>query len=196
MLFERKPQVDVFLFALATIHRLLITHVKTIKSVKLKQFLSGLVEVEIDTVAGLLKRIGRSMRAKQDNVHVHGNPGMIRDFVEVTNERFEMRRQCGLSAVIHGNHGGRPGQCRILDMSASGARLGIIRPPTGGSWSNEKFWLHLPHDGSQVRCQLVWKEGQSCGVRFISPIQTVPRRRKTASQPSRSKRSVLSIFSF
>ena len=136
------------------------------------------------------------MRAKQDNVHIHGDFGLARDFVEVTNERFEARRQCGISAVIHGNQGGHPGQCRVLDMSASGARLRITRPPTGGSWSDDAFWLHLPHDGSQVCCQLVWKEGTTCGVRFISPIQTVPRQRKTPSQSTKSKHSVFGIFRF
>jgi hypothetical protein len=57
--------------------------------------------------------------------------------------------------------------CRMLDVSATGARLEVNiddRLPSD-------FVLLLSHDGRLRRsCSLVWREGSSVGVRFNSTL--------------------------
>jgi hypothetical protein len=79
-------------------------------------------------------------------------------------------------------------------MSASGARLSLTGNSFGQQRFNGSFWLCFPHDGSQVRCRIVWEAGKTIGVRFTSPMQTTPRRRKGLAKPSAKKRSLFGLI--
>jgi len=60
---------------------------------------------------------------------------------------------------------GRPvGPCRLLDMSASGAK--VVLPDEAKEIPTE-FLLALSRDGKvRRRCQTKWREGENIGVRF------------------------------
>ena len=136
------------------------------------------------------------MTIQQDDSYTQARAQSPLEFVKVDNERFERRRPCNLSALIHGGEDARGGACRVLDMSASGAQIVLTSESFGRKRAklNEPFWLHFPHDGSQVRCKIVWEEGKACGVRFISPMQVAPRRRKAREQPSSKGRSLFGLL--
>ena len=131
---------------------------------------------------------------KQDVGHSHTGSPSAHGFVEVTNERFEQRRQCNFPATVQSGDGGQSGHCQVLDMSASGARLSLAGSSFGQKRLSDSFWLRFPHDGSQVRCKVVWEEGKTFGVRFTSPMQTTPRRRKAVAKPSSKKRSLFGLI--
>jgi PilZ domain-containing protein len=53
--------------------------------------------------------------------------------------------------------------CIVRDLSAGGAKL-VFGSPDGIPYL---FTLQIPAHGSQHEAQLVWRQGGTCGVKFI-----------------------------
>ncbi len=85
------------------------------------------------------------------------------------------------SAMISFSGGQATLECVVRDYSATGARLrlqGLGGPP-------DTFELLIELDGIKVDCEVTWRRGQDCGVKFISPIQrVVPQRKQVVSAPT------------
>lgn len=64
--------------------------------------------------------------------------------------------------------------CKIVDMSATGARLSLRRNDclshNGATCLATRLELFLDKRGSNVQCKVVWQSGEQVGVRFCSPI--------------------------
>lgn len=54
--------------------------------------------------------------------------------------------------------------CRVRDISATGARLRFGGPPLVPRW----FELHLVERGERRRVERVWTSGQDMGVAFVA----------------------------
>jgi hypothetical protein len=81
-----------------------------------------------------------------------------------TNQRRKPRKAISAAAFIYTTDGRPIGECRTLDISASGAKILLSDedkdvPP--------EFLLALSRDGKvRRRCQTRWREGEKIGVRF------------------------------
>ena len=65
--------------------------------------------------------------------------------------------------------------CVILDISEGGARI----RPLDAAYLPEEFILEL-RDGEVRRCELVWREGEVIGVRFVAPVESSLHQRQPA----------------
>ena len=63
--------------------------------------------------------------------------------------------------------------CIVRDMSATGARLRV----EGSIMAPDSFELLIPLDGLETNCEVVWRVGQECGVRFLSAPRIVAPKR-------------------
>lgn len=54
--------------------------------------------------------------------------------------------------------------CRVRDLSATGARLRFGGPPLVPRW----FELHLVERGERRRVERIWVSGQDMGVAFVA----------------------------
>ncbi|MFZ0608715.1 MAG: PilZ domain-containing protein [Xanthobacteraceae bacterium] len=78
--------------------------------------------------------------------------------------RSSKRRLVLHGARIAGIDGSAPESCRILDVSASGARLQVTDP----GHLPDLFLLLLSRDGALRRqCAVVWRSGRTIGVEFV-----------------------------
>jgi hypothetical protein len=97
-------------------------------------------------------------------------------------DRVQMRR--GYSARIMAIDGTWQRECRIGDVSETGAKLTIL-----GSISRidtKEFFLVLSATGNaHRRCQRVWLNGDELGVRFLRDQPAQSSRRKRAQTDSR-----------
>jgi len=79
------------------------------------------------------------------------------------NRRKSIRRQIGYGARIAAADGSWQRACRVLDVSATGARLALEEPAELPA----DFILALSaHGAATRRCRVVWKQGGEVGVRF------------------------------
>ncbi len=99
----------------------------------------------------------------------------------VATQRAGNRSRVLKSAMISFSGGQATLECVVRDYSATGARLrmqGLGGPP-------DTFELLIELDGIKVDCEVTWRRGQECGVKFISPIQRVaPQRKQVVTAPS------------
>ena len=80
-----------------------------------------------------------------------------------TNRRKSIRRAIGYGAKIVATDGSWNRECRVLDVSETGAKLAIDQPTE----LPQDFMLSLSAHGSAIRqCQVVWAAGCEIGVRF------------------------------
>lgn len=98
----------------------------------------------------------------------------------VGDERKGTRRRTLKAGQItfNGRHCSLP--CAVRDITEGGAKLtvdGTIAAP-------DTFELHIELDGSWVDCEVVWRRGNSIGVRFVSEIRTEGAKRKQVVKPS------------
>lgn len=87
-------------------------------------------------------------------------------------KRSNTRRRALKAGIIAYNDGNMTFPCVVRDISDAGARLktDVNRHPP------DTFQLQTELGGLIVDCQVVWRDGQQVGVRFISqPQRTVPR---------------------
>jgi hypothetical protein len=87
----------------------------------------------------------------------------------VGENRASRRRSINHGARIAALDGGVLQSCRIIDISGTGARLGVLQPET----VPEQFLLLLSHDGKLHRiCSVVWRRDKAVGVQFIIDRQS------------------------
>jgi hypothetical protein len=71
-----------------------------------------------------------------------------------------------------------PQDCRILDVSAHGARLEL---ETAATLPN-KFMLLLSHDGSLRRqCSVIWRSENAVGIEFSLPFPIKLKQRRQSN---------------
>jgi PilZ domain len=77
--------------------------------------------------------------------------------------RTSKRRLINHGARIAALDGSELQSCRILDISGTGARLGVLQPEE----LPDQFLLLLSHDGKLFRlCSVVWRRSKAIGVQF------------------------------
>ena len=78
--------------------------------------------------------------------------------------RASKRRMINNGARAAALDGSELQSCRIIDISGTGARLGVLQPEA----LPDEFLLLLSHDGKLSRlCSVVWRRDKSVGVQFI-----------------------------
>jgi hypothetical protein len=78
--------------------------------------------------------------------------------------RASRRRLINHGARIAALDGTKLQSCRIIDISGTGARLGVLQPEA----LPDQFLLLLSHDGKLHRiCSVVWRRDKAIGVQFI-----------------------------
>jgi hypothetical protein len=86
-----------------------------------------------------------------------------------TDQRKSRRYSVGHGARIVWDDGSSPQNCRILDVSAHGARLELETAAT----VPDKFMLLLSHDGGLRRqCCVIWRSENAVGIEFNPPFPT------------------------
>ena len=83
--------------------------------------------------------------------------------------RFFFKQTMSLPAWLEVNSSSLLERCKLIDLSESGARLGItdVRnlPP--------QFNLYLARIGQSAhQCRIVWQRGNEVGVEFVTPKRT------------------------
>jgi PilZ domain len=89
-------------------------------------------------------------------------------------ERVQFGR--GYIATIMAIDGTWQRECRIGDVSDSGARL-TIRGSVDGIDMQEFFLVLTPTGNAHRRCERIWLNGDEIGVRFLKDQPTRPPRR-------------------
>jgi hypothetical protein len=83
----------------------------------------------------------------------------------VEKRRFP-RQDVRWKGLIHDVQGSIVGQCIMLDVSASGAKLTFEAGINVPDW----FVLTLARNaGVRRECEVVWRAAKSIGVRFVAP---------------------------
>lgn len=139
------------------------------------------------------------MAIKQETINSAAGLELMPEFIQVDNERFAERRGCDFPATIFLPDRGTTISCRVLDMSATGAGVHVSASQLGGRFSGrtlpDKFWLRLPHDGSEVCCRVAWQMRDRYGLRFVSPMQPMMRQRRLKTKvPVKKKPTLLGLI--
>jgi PilZ domain-containing protein len=86
------------------------------------------------------------------------------------NRRKSVRRAIGYKAKVVASDGSWTRDCRVLDVSQSGAKLAIDQPAELPS----DFILALSERGAAMRrCHVVWTAEREIGVKFERPAAEV-----------------------
>jgi hypothetical protein len=99
-----------------------------------------------------------------------------------TEKRKSLRKSLDRPGWIDAGNGGDLRECRVCDVSQSGARLGVVRV----NELPDFFVLRLSADGRVARrCMIVWRAEEEVGVEFVSkgqvPAPTTGRRAGVAA---------------
>ena len=79
------------------------------------------------------------------------------------NRRKAIRRTIGYGAKIFASDGSWHRDCRVLDVSASGAKIEVDQPKD----LPDEFVLALSMHGNAMRqCHVVWAKARQLGVKF------------------------------
>jgi hypothetical protein len=137
------------------------------------------------------------MAIKQETINSAAGLELLPEFVEVENERFAKRRYCDVPATLFLPDRDTTISCRVCDMSATGAGVVVTADQLGGRFSGrtlpDRFWLRLPHDGSEVCCRVAWQMRDRYGLRFVSPMQPMMRPRRMKAKTTQKKSSLLGL---
>jgi hypothetical protein len=88
------------------------------------------------------------------------------------NRRWAVRRPQMAAATIVSDRFAVNQPCIIRDMSATGAKLEVVFEKSVISRSvPDTFRLVLKADRSEVDCEVAWRRGNFCGVRFLSALR-------------------------
>ena len=84
----------------------------------------------------------------------------------------------GIDVLIMGIDGTWRRQCKLVDVSVSGARL-LVADPLEGLNLKEFFLMLTPTGSAFRRCELIRLNGDEIGVRFLkrSEVRSKPKRR-------------------
>jgi hypothetical protein len=83
-----------------------------------------------------------------------------------TNRRRSLRRTIVYRAKIHASDGSWDRDCHVLDVSQTGAKLGVAQ----ATELPQDFILALSIQGNATRlCRVVWATESEIGVRFAKP---------------------------
>jgi len=83
-----------------------------------------------------------------------------------TNRRRSIRRAIAYRAKIFASDGSWDRDCHVLDVSQTGARLGVVQ----AAELPQDFILALSMQGNATRlCRVVWTTNSEIGVRFEKP---------------------------
>jgi hypothetical protein len=92
-------------------------------------------------------------------------------------QRKSRRHLVAHGARVVWDGGSSPQDCRMLDISAHGARLELETAAT----LPDKFMLLLSHDGGLRRqCSVIWRSENAVGIEFNSPFPTKLNQRRQA----------------
>lgn len=79
--------------------------------------------------------------------------------------RFGKRDKTFLRAQFAGTNGSPIGDCVVVDLSDTGARLFL----SGSDELPEQFWLTIQSRKFKALVELVHRQGETVGVKFIGP---------------------------
>ena len=88
-----------------------------------------------------------------------------------SNRRKFVRRPFGNDAKIVASDGSWDSDCRVIDISDGGAKLGIDKP---ANLPGDFVLAPSQHGKVTRRCHIVWSEGDEIGVEFERPKKRVP----------------------
>jgi hypothetical protein len=83
-----------------------------------------------------------------------------------TNRRKSVRRPIGYGATIVAPDASWTRKCRVIDISASGAKLALEEP---GELPKDFVLVLSERGGPKRRCHVVWDTGDQLGVEFERP---------------------------
>jgi hypothetical protein len=83
-----------------------------------------------------------------------------------TNRRKAIRRSIGYGATIVASDASWTRKCRVIDISASGAKLALEEP---GELPKDFVLMLSERAGPKRRCHVVWETGDQLGVEFERP---------------------------
>lgn len=103
----------------------------------------------------------------------------------MTEVRTSDRTRSFLKAVIEFNNGASKLDCIVKNISATGARIDV----TAAVSIPKEFNLNIPHRGEVLRSQMVWRENNSIGVKFLSmqPLEEEPRRSESGLEAENAR---------
>jgi hypothetical protein len=88
------------------------------------------------------------------------------NFIE---QRRSIREHVYFPAWTETGNGSQRGECTVLDVSESGARIMVsplVRFP-------KEFWLVFSKDGTRRRrCRIIWRSNEQIGVTYLEPLQS------------------------
>jgi hypothetical protein len=88
-------------------------------------------------------------------------------------QRRAPRRRVLKSGTVAYNERHTTLPCSVRDISTTGARVQV----EGSICAPDTFDLLIPLDGLEASCEVVWRNGQEVGVRFITaPRMVAPKR--------------------
>ncbi len=110
--------------------------------------------------------------------------GLVAESANPPDQRWARRRAAQAPAIAHVPGKSANISCRICDQSATGAQLEADAPNAREEFVDKdyeaQFWLYLPYDRAQVKCEVVWFAGKRFGVRYISPLHFIQQDRDGA----------------
>ena len=105
--------------------------------------------------------------------------------MEATTEREERRLErrytVNLAATIQTTRDLPKIECRVIDISVSGAKIGAI-----GGEVPDNFVLCFDEKATVIRfCKVVWREGSAVGVQFV-----IQKKKEIESSPAASEQEL------
>lgn len=86
--------------------------------------------------------------------------------------RRSRRNSACMQGTIHSSRLSEPVHCLVRDISATGARLDLVKgdrkPFTAEELLPDRFTLQMRLDRTEVDCELVWRKVNVIGVRYVS----------------------------
>jgi hypothetical protein len=111
--------------------------------------------------------------------------------IVVADKRRALRRRTDLPGYVTANDLPSKIDCRVCNLSATGAKLELCIAPTSALLRSlpEQFTLVLTHatQETHIECLAVRKADLEIGVLFQGPFQTVPKKRE-AIAPATDRR--------
>ena len=110
---------------------------------------------------------------------------------EVKSDRKAPRKMTLLPGIITHERTGLPIPCRVINMSATGARL--IMVPSDHSATSvvesmpDQISLFLSYDRFSVACAVKWRQDDKIGVSFVSVPRIIDKPPAKAARPAKKK---------
>ncbi|MEZ5854160.1 MAG: PilZ domain-containing protein [Hyphomicrobiaceae bacterium] len=92
--------------------------------------------------------------------------------VKTEDTRRSRRQSACIQGSINAERLSEAVPCVIRDLSATGARLEIVKGDrkafTSEEWIPDRFMLAFRLERTEVDCEIIWQKGGVIGVRFLS----------------------------